>query len=206
MPEDYRSASCQPLIPGPLKWRCGHCWAQRPLTWSPGKAFGAGWVTDVSNSSSWTRRYMRRLRPICRSEHRRTSTTTWCSPGTAPPRGCACPMVTGSRQTRRPDDLRRHLGGLCDGSAVGQAGCDHVHLAEGAGRRGRARDDHSVSPRAVDRLESYTPTWPLAENLPADQRGKLIEGIFEVPRSTRPRCWRSKITFWRLIGRAQSAV
>ena len=46
-----------------------------------------------------------------------------------------------------PDDLRRDLGRVRHGAAVGQARCRHLVLAEGAGRRGGARHARAVAAR-----------------------------------------------------------
>ena len=51
------------------------------------------------------------------------------------------------RRPRRPDHLRRHQRRLRDGPALGQAGCRHFLLAEGAGRRSRARHADAVAAR-----------------------------------------------------------
>jgi phosphoserine aminotransferase len=37
----------------------------------------------------------------------------------------------------------------------------------------------ALSPRAIERLESYTPAWPLPKIFQLSKKGKLIDGIFE---------------------------
>ena len=58
------------------------------------------------------------------------------------------------RRPRGPDHLRRDLGRLRAGPALGQARCRHLQLAEGAGRRGRPRhaDPRPARGRAAGKL------------------------------------------------------
>ena len=51
------------------------------------------------------------------------------------------------RRPRGPGDLRRHLGGVRHGPAVAQARCRDLVLAEGDGRRGRARHAGALAAR-----------------------------------------------------------
>jgi phosphoserine aminotransferase len=77
------------------------------------------------------------------------------------------------------DHLRRDLRRLRPEARLRQARCRHLFLAEGAGRRGRAWHDLILSPRAVERLETYKPAWPLPKIFRLTSGGKLIEGIFK---------------------------
>ena len=62
-----------------------------------------------------------------------------------------------SRRPQGTDDLRRDVGRLRAGSRLGEARRRHLLLAEGAGRRGRARHDHSEPARG---RKARNPTRP----------------------------------------------
>ena len=82
-----------------------------------------------------------------------------------------------NRRSRRTDDLRRHLSGIRDGSALEQAGCRYLVLAESDGRGSGPWHDRSQS-ESSGKNESY-PSLAASENFSSSEGGNLIKGIFE---------------------------
>jgi phosphoserine aminotransferase len=63
-----------------------------------------------------------------------------------------------------------------------------------------------LGPRAVERLETYTPSWPLPKVFRLMAKGKLAEGIFKGETINTPRCWPSKTRSSRSNGPSRSVA
>ena len=103
VPADYRIGIVPASDTGAVEMALWSMLGARPVTMLAWESFGEGWVTDVAKQLKLKDVTVLKapLRRAARSRQGRSDSPTWCSPGTARPRACACRTPTGSRPTAK---------------------------------------------------------------------------------------------------------
>ena len=179
IPEDYRVGIVPASDTGAVEMAMWSLLGQRPVEMLAWESFGAGWVTDAVkqlklDATVRTADYGR-IVDFAEVDFDSDVVFTWngTTSGVRVPDG-----------VKIPND-RKGLT-ICDATSAAFAmelPWDRLDVVTFSWQKvlgGEAAHGMLVlSPRAVERLESYTPPWPLPKIFRLTKGGKLIEGIFE---------------------------
>ena len=179
VPEDYRIGIVPASDTGAVEMAMWTMLGQRPVEMVAWESFGAGWVTDAVKQLRLDARVLEapygRIVDLGALDWDRDVVFTWngTTSGVRVPSGDVIPAERGGLA-------------ICDATSAAFAQdlpWDKLDVATFSWQKvlgGEAA--HGVlilSPRAVERLESYTPAWPLPKVFRLTKGGRLIEGIFE---------------------------
>lgn len=180
LPDGYKVGIVPGSDTGAMEMAMWSLLGQRPVDIFSWESFGAGWVTDVTKQLKLedTRSFVANYGDIpdfsqANPEH--DIIFTWNG-------------TTSGVKVKDADWISDKRGGLtiCDAtSAVFAMDIDWTKIdvatfswqkvLGGEGAHGML----ILSPRAVERLESYTPSWPLPKIFRLTSKGQLIDGIFQ---------------------------
>ncbi|WP_281981434.1 phosphoserine transaminase [Thalassorhabdomicrobium marinisediminis] len=179
IPEDYRIGIVPASDTGAVEMALWSLLGDRPVQMVAWESFGAGWVTDVVkqlkiDATTHTADYGE-IVDMAALDYDKDVVFTWngTTSGVCVPTG---DMIPAER-----DGLT-----ICDATSAAFAQdlpWDKLDVTTFSWQKvmgGEAAHGMLIlSPRAVARLESYTPAWPLPKIFRLTKGGKLIEGIFE---------------------------
>lgn len=179
VPADYRIGIVPASDTGAVEMALWSLLGQRPVDMLAWESFGSGWVTDVVKQLKLDARVLEApygdIVDFAKVDFNRDVVFTWngTTSGVRVPNGDAIPA---DRQGLT----------ICDATSAAFAQdlpFDKLDVVTfswqkvlgGEGGHGML----ILSPRAVERLETYKPAWPLPKIFRLTSGGKLIEGIFK---------------------------
>jgi phosphoserine aminotransferase len=180
LPDGYRVALVPASDTGAVEMALWSLLGERGVDVLAWDAFSQDWVTDIKEQLRLgdVRAFILLTAsfPILRKS---IVTATSCSPGTAPRRACGVPNADWI-------DTNRQGLTICDAtSAIFAQEIDWTKLdvttfswqkvLGGEAQHGML----ILSPRAIARLEGYTPPWPLPKLFRMTKSGKLMQELFE---------------------------
>ncbi len=179
VPAGYRVGIVPASDTGAVEMAMWSLLGQRPVEMVAWESFGEGWVTDAVKQLKLDARVHNapygQIVDMATLDYDRDVVFTWngTTSGVRVPNGNAIPAD------------RKGLT-ICDATSAAFAQdlpfdkLDVVTFSWQKVLGGEAAHGMlSLSPRAVERLESYSPAWPLPKIFRLTSKGKLIEGIFQ---------------------------
>jgi len=179
VPADYRIGIVPASDTGAFEMAMWTMLGARPVEMVAWESFGAGWVTDAVKQLKLDARVNEapygQIVDMAALDYDRDVCFTWngTTSGVRMPNGNAIPADRGGLT-------------LCDATSAAFAmdlPWDKLDVTTYSWQKvlgGEAAHGMLIlSPRAVARLESYTPPWPLPKIFRLTKGGKLIEGIFK---------------------------
>lgn len=179
VPQDYRIGIVPASDTGAVEMAMWNLLGERPVEMLAWESFGAGWVTDAVKQLKLDTTVREapygQIVDLAQVDFDKDVVFTWngTTSGVRVPSGDAIPADRAGLT-------------LCDATSAAFAmelpwdKLDVVTFSWQKVLGGEAAHGMLIlSPRAVARLESYTPPWPLPKIFRLTKGGKLIEGVFE---------------------------